>query len=166
MRPIKVLALVLLLATPGARAASPWDLPPEGSCQPAGGLHGWPVGEDAPPLPFRPGDRIETEEAGVLRSYLPPELWDHREKFFDEGMEMEIGPCFRDYGAPAFYRDATERFRSRAHLGANGSLESYTAGLPFHPDDIEATDPAAQRLRRFSLIALWDKNIAGTSRSG
>ncbi len=127
----------------GAAPASPWSLPPEGSCAPTGGLRGWPVGEDAPPVPFVPGDVIDFERAPMLESYLPPPLWEHRDKFFFEGMRLEIGPCFRDYGAPGFYRAATEKFAGRATVGEDGGLEGYTAGLPFPPEAIAADDPRA-----------------------
>lgn len=122
---------------------SPWGVPAEGSCAPEGGLHGWPLGADAPPVSFQPGEVLDLERAPLLRNYLPPELWTHREKFFFEGMQLEIGPCFRDYGAPAFFEAATRSFRGQARLTPNGGLGSYTAGLPFAPEAIARTDPRA-----------------------
>ena len=50
-------AVALGLALPAL--AGPWDVPPEGSCAPTGGLRGWPPGADAPPVPFAPGDVID-----------------------------------------------------------------------------------------------------------
>ena len=34
---------------------SPWELPAPDSCKPQEGLRGWPLGEDAPPIPFATG---------------------------------------------------------------------------------------------------------------
>ncbi|UCE86636.1 MAG: DUF1329 domain-containing protein [Deltaproteobacteria bacterium] len=126
----------------GAPAAA-WSVPAEGSCAPEGGLRGWPPGEDAPPIPFETGDVLDLEAAPRLANYLPPAIWTHREQFFFEGMQLEIGPCFRDYGPPVFFAAASETFRGRARLLDNGGLENYTAGLPFAPDAIEPSDPQA-----------------------
>lgn len=136
---LHALALVvgLLLALPAA--AGPWDVPQEGSCTPTGGLMGWPLGEDAPPVPFAPGDVIEHEKAQLLQNYLPAEIWNHRDQFFFEGMRLEIGACFRDYSAPAFYSEASEKFRGQPQVNEGGGLENYTAGRPF-PLGALATD--------------------------
>jgi hypothetical protein len=134
-------ALALGLALPAA--AGPWDVPPEGSCAPTSGLRGWPAGEDAPPVPFAPGDVIEHERAELLKNYLPAEIWSNRDKFFYEGMRLEIGACFRDYSPPAFYQAASEKFRGQATVTADGGLESYTAGRPFPLGDLAPDDPQA-----------------------
>ena len=140
------LALVLALLAAGperAEAASPWALPAEGKCQPEGGLRARP-GEDASaPVPFRTGDSFEIARLEVLRRFIPKELWQYRDRFFYEGMRLEIGPCFRDYGAPDFYRAATEKFRGQAKLDAGGGLTGYTAGQPFPPDTIDPADAQA-----------------------
>jgi len=145
--PTALTASVLILALAAlAGAAGPdshWAVPPEGACQPAGGLRGWPVGEDAPPIPFAPGDVIDFGAAEVLKSYLPAELWNQRDQFFFEGMRLEIGPCFRDYSPPAFFDEATRAFAGQARLDPEGGLEGYTAGLPFPPAAIDPADPAA-----------------------
>ena len=138
------LALGVALASPAEEPparVSPWSVPAEGSCAPEGGLRGWPPGEDAPPVPFQTGDVLDREKARLLTNYLPTEFWTHREQFFFEGMQLEIGPCFRDYGPPPFFVAATEAFRGRARLIENGGLEGYTAGLPFAPDLIDPSDP-------------------------
>ncbi|MBW2235180.1 MAG: DUF1329 domain-containing protein [Deltaproteobacteria bacterium] len=135
------LLLVLLLGAPAV--AGPWDVPPEGSCQPAAGLRGWPPGQDAPPIPFAPGDTIGHERAEILRNYLPPEIWEHRDKFFYEGMRLEIGACFRDYSAPGFYQEATAQFAGKPQLDAEGALRGYTAGRPFPPEKIDPADSQA-----------------------
>jgi len=143
-----VLALLglFVLAAGVARAehpGGPWAIPPAGTCEPAGGLKGWPIGVDAPPLPFKTGDSFALEQLAVLEGYLPPEIWKQRERFFYEGMRLEIGPCFADYSAPPFFDEATTRFSGKARLRDNGGLEDYTAGLPFPPDTIDPTDPKA-----------------------
>jgi len=93
---------------------------------------------------FREGDVLDQEDIGVLRPFLPPEFWAHRDFFFYEGMQLEIGPPFRDYAPPAVYRDATEQFSDRARLGPQSSLVGYVAGQPFPMDAIDcAADPEA-----------------------
>jgi hypothetical protein len=144
-------AVLLLGASAGAAeegkgapgASAPWSLPAPGSCQPEGGLRGWPPGEDAAPVPFQPGDVFELEGLDALQDYFPPQLFRERERFFYEGMRLAIGACFADYSPPAFYREATRRFRGRARLLANGGLADYVAGLPFPPDTIAPDDPKA-----------------------
>jgi hypothetical protein len=140
-----VVALLASLFAPaaGAEGKADFALPPEGSCRPAGGLRGWPIGQDAPPVPFQTGDVISLEKAASLRAYLPPALWEQRERFFYEGMRLEIGPCFRDYGPPAAFTDATQKFRGQAKILENGGLGGYTAGLPFPPGEIDPADPQA-----------------------
>jgi hypothetical protein len=140
---MRALVAIAVAWTAWAAHASPWTLPPEGSCAPQGGLTGWPIGEDAPPVPFEPGDSIEISRIALLRSYLPPEIWEHRERFFFEGMTLEVGPCFRDYAPPAFFSDATNQFAGRSTLLPNGGLVDHVAGLPFPPGSIDPKDPQA-----------------------
>ena len=140
------LVVALFLATPSAFAGdsestpvSPWAVPPEG-CAPPGGLRA-ALSEDAPAsLPFTTGDIIQYGAADVLSGFIPALIWAHRERFFYEGMRLEIGPCFRDYSPPEFYRAATERFAGEVKLREDGGLEGYVAGRPF-PDG--AIDPRA-----------------------
>jgi hypothetical protein len=112
-----------------------------GACTPTGGLRGWPVGGDAPALPFHPGDTVSMEKVPVLRSDLPAAIWEQRDHFFIDGMRLEIRPCFREYEPPAFFRDATEKFRGRARLIEDGGLADDTAGLPSPPDAFAPSDP-------------------------
>ncbi len=149
-----LLALWAVLAASG----TPWALPPEGRCTPSGGLRGWPVGEDAPPIQFQTGEVLDAGKLDLLRSYLPPEIWEHRERFFFEGMALEIGPCFRDDGAPDFFVEATEKFRGQARLLENGGLADHTAGLAFPPDTIDPEDALAG-LR-------WAWNVQSRYRAG
>jgi Protein of unknown function (DUF1329) len=132
------LALVFSAAPALAQAASPWALPAAGSCAPSGGTHAKPGAppEDATSSPFKPGETFAIDRLAVLERYLPDFLWTNRDRFFYEGMRLEIGPCFRDYGAPEFFVAATEQGRGKATLAADGGLSGWTAGLPFHPGDI------------------------------
>ncbi len=142
-------------AAPAQTAASgpPWALPPPGSsCSPPGGIAGWPAGEDAAGVPFQVGDTFQLSRLETLKNFLPPELWAYRERFFHEGMRLEIGACFADYSPPGFYTAATETFRDRARLLPNGGIENYTAGQPFPMLEIAPEDPAAG--------AKWAWNVA------
>jgi len=125
-------------------AGPPWALPPPGSsCNPPGGLAGWPVGEDAAGVPFQLGDTFQLSRLEMLKNFLPPELWAYRERFFHEGMRLEIGACFADYGPPDFYRAATETHRGQARILPNGGIDNYTAGQPFPMLEIAPEDPLA-----------------------
>jgi hypothetical protein len=139
------LALALFAAPSLAEPESPWKLPAEGSCAPAGGTHAKPgaPAEDAATVPFKVGDTFAIDRLATLERYIPDFLWTNRDRFFYEGMRLEIGPCFRDYGAPDFFTSATEQGRGKATLTANGGLANWTAGLPFHPADIASDAPDA-----------------------
>src|SRR5262245_35863773 len=117
---VLALALALLGAPVSAEDASPWTLPAEGACAPSGGLRAKPGAppEDVSALPFKTGDTLNIESLPVLERYLPDFVWPNRERFFYEGMRLEIGPCFRDYGAPDFFTKATDAGRSKAKLTA------------------------------------------------
>ena len=85
-------------AAPGPQADAaptqlPWALPRPNSCQPDGGLRGWPPGQDAPPIPFQPGDHFAVNQIEVLKEFIPPFVWEYRDRFFYEGMRLEIGRC-------------------------------------------------------------------------
>ncbi len=93
---------------------------------------------------FKEGDVITFDQAEVLRAYLPKEFWAHRDFFLYEGMQLKIGPFFRDYSPADAYNDATARFEGQARLGPDGSLENYTAGQPFPTEKIDCSgDPQA-----------------------
>jgi hypothetical protein len=143
-----LLGLVFSLAlAPAAAAADAWSLPEPGSCNPKGGRLSAGGEEDATRFPFDEGARIGPDRVDALRSYLPPFVWEERERFFHEGARLEVGPCFRDYAAPAFFREAGSR---PARLGPDGELLDYGAGLPFAPEGISADDPRA------GLAWLWN----------
>ena len=67
----------------------PWALPPVDSCRPQGGLRGWPPGQDAPPIPFQPGDHFAMNQIEVLKGFVPLFVWEHLDRFFCEGMRLE-----------------------------------------------------------------------------
>ncbi|HJO23528.1 MAG TPA: DUF1329 domain-containing protein [Myxococcota bacterium] len=121
----------------------PWTFPPIDSCQPGESLRGWPPGTDAPAFPFHTGDTFSMEELDALKDFLPPYVWEQRDRFFYEGMQLEIGRCFADYSPPSFYRAATAAHVGEPKLAEDGGLVDYTAGLPFPPDRFGPEDPEA-----------------------
>jgi hypothetical protein len=140
----RLAALILASSIASAATAAdegPWAIPPPDACDPKDGLRGWPIGEDAPPVPFVPGDSMSLEQLESLRDFMPPALWEQRDKFFYEGMRLTIGPCFADYSPPAFFQEATASFAGQAKIEGKGGLGAYTAGLPFAPDALAADDP-------------------------
>jgi len=148
LRSFAIAMAVALVAIP-ARAtdegpfAAAWAIPDEG-CKPEGGLRGADRGDDASLVfLFEPGATIDHAALEQIRRFLPKEVWEHRERFFFDGMRLEIGGCFRDYAPPDFFAAATERFRGQATLGEDGALEDHVAGLPFAPDAIDPKDPQA-----------------------
>ena len=102
--------------------------------------------EDLAPGPptFKEGDVITMDEIESLKPFLPKEFWANRDFFFYEGMQLKIGPFFRDYSPPPEYQAATEQFRGQARVGPENSLENYTAGQPFPMEEIDCLgDPQA-----------------------
>jgi hypothetical protein len=138
---------VLLARAPEARA---FDVPPEGSC--AGRPIQWtpesgPGAADAIPPAWKPGDKVVFEELTRLQRWLPQEVWDRRDAFFFEGMQMEIGPCYRRYPTPDYFDAATQANAGKAAVDAAGNLQGYAGtGLPFAPSSI-ADDAADSGLR-------------------
>jgi hypothetical protein len=93
---------------------------------------------------FKEGDIITMDKLESLKPFLPPAFWSNRDFFFYEGMQLEIGPFFRDYSPPPAYQAATERFKGQPRIGPENSLENYTAGQPFPMDEIDCLgDPQA-----------------------
>ncbi len=127
----------------GSTSASVWDVPAPGACSANRGVVELGAAADSSPLPFHPGQVVSFEQLEVLRDFVPSVLWTYRERFFYEGMTLEIGPCFRDYSPPAFYQDATSKLSGSATLNDGGGLEGYAAGLPFPPETIGPKDPDA-----------------------
>jgi len=121
--------------------------PEEGECPSLSprGSDGQPD-TDATPLILKEGMQVDAEGLRALQSLLPSEIWRHREKFFFEGMLMEIGPCHRRYPLPKFYSEATAQHANKVELDAEGNLANYVAGIPFPQASIDpAEDLAATR---------------------
>lgn len=132
-------ALLSTAWTLTARAGGP---PPEGTCPPIQGVL-VPDSQDVMSVPLHEGMVLGAQHLFLLKNLLPPEVWAQRQIFFFEGMRMEIGPCHRRYPVPDFYREATEKFRGKARVDAEGNLRDYVAGLPFPPDAIDVGEPDA-----------------------
>ncbi|MCP5070626.1 MAG: DUF1329 domain-containing protein, partial [bacterium] len=93
---------------------------------------------------FSEGDVIDFEQLEAIRPFLPEEFWSNRDFFFYPGMQLEIGPFHRDYGAPPVYTAKTEKFKGQASIGPGNSLENYESGQPFPMEEIDCTgDPQA-----------------------
>jgi hypothetical protein len=108
-----------------------------------------------PGVPFKEGDVITFDDLAKLKDYLPPEFWKNREFFFYEGMELEIGPFFRDYREAPVYLEATEKFKGTAGVGKDGALADYVAGRPF-PGAIDCKgDPYAASRIIWNFVKRW-----------
>ena len=151
------LAVIALALSGVAAAASSWEVPAPGSCerQPPI-LMSPPPDWDAPPLSLpKPGETLSNENAERLRYLLPPELWEKRDRFLFDGMQMEIGPCYRDYSPPPFFVEATEKLHGAVTLSGDGTLAGYKAGLPFPPETIAADDPHAGLKWAWNRVYRW-----------
>jgi hypothetical protein len=105
---------------------------------------------------FKEGDTITFDTVDKLRPFLPAEFWDNRDFFLYEGMKLEIGPTQRDYSPAPEYTAATERFRGQARIGPDGSLENFTAGMPFPIEEIDCLgDPDAGVKIMWSFDYQW-----------
>ncbi|MEE8557824.1 MAG: DUF1329 domain-containing protein, partial [Myxococcota bacterium] len=113
------------------------------------------VEDVVPGVPFNEGDVLSFEDLDKLKDYLPEEFWKNREYFFFEGMELQIGPFFRDYPVAEEYRAATERYRGQSQLGKDGSLVHYTSGQPFETIDC-AGDPDAGKKLIWNFVKRWE----------
>jgi hypothetical protein len=137
-RPLAALALTLpLLLLPAARAHA--GLPSEGACPRIGGGEGGAAAEDASGELLKEGSRVGLGDLMRLQRLIPEEVWQHRDVFFHEGMQLEIGPCHRRYSFPSFYEKATAAHAGTATLDDDGNLSGYEAGLPFPPDAIDTS---------------------------
>ena len=97
-RPFWLFSLVLSLALAAPAAAQQEDVGP-----------GTPT--------FKEGDVITMDKIESLKAFLPPEFWSNRDFFFYEGMQLQIGPFFRDYTPAPEYLAATEQFKGQSRLG-------------------------------------------------
>ncbi|MBW2713507.1 MAG: DUF1329 domain-containing protein, partial [Deltaproteobacteria bacterium] len=113
---------------------------------------GFPAG-----FPFSQGDVVGYDELTQIQEYLPEEIWDNRDLVFFKGMQMQMGPPFRDYRPAEAYQNATETFRGQPRLGLDGSLENYTAGQPFPMEDIDClNDPDAGTKIMWNFDYQWE----------
>jgi hypothetical protein len=112
--------------------------------------------EDAVPgVQFKEGDTLSYDQLDQLKEYLPPPFWKNREYFFYEGMELQVGPFYRDYSETKVYLDATEQHHASAKVGPDGSLEGYVAGRPF-PGEIDCQgDPDAGNKIIWNFMKRW-----------
>jgi hypothetical protein len=152
-----LLALVLARPAGAGLPDDPWRVPPPGACtSEAPRLLNPPAAKDAPPVtPPMPGDSIGAENAERLRDFVPPEIWEKRERFFYEGMHMEIGPCYRDYSPPEFFQKVTRELHGAVTLEPDGTLSGYRAGVPFPPDTIAPDDPRAAQKWAWNAVSSY-----------
>jgi hypothetical protein len=151
------LALAPLLAS--SLQAAP---PPEGTCPTLAGTlpeHRRP--QDAFAVTIEEGMRLGLAQLPLLENLLPREIWQFREVFFYEGMQMEMGPCHRRYPLPDFFEEATRTYAGQSELDDEGNLRGYVAGLPFPQEAIDPEAPDAgwrwawnfqQRFRGFGPV--------------
>ncbi|MCH2171442.1 DUF1329 domain-containing protein [Myxococcota bacterium] len=93
------------------------------------------------------------DDISKLKPFLPEQVWDNRDFFFYEGMQLEIGPTMYDYSPADAYKAATERYKGEARIGPDGSLENFTAGQPFPTEEIDCLgDPLA------GVKIMWSHN--------
>ncbi|MBW2421732.1 MAG: DUF1329 domain-containing protein, partial [Deltaproteobacteria bacterium] len=106
---------------------------------------------------FKEGDIITFEQVEALKPYVPEEFWANRDFFLYEGMQLEIGPFYRDYSPPEAYKAATEKYRGQSKIGPDGSLENYVTGRPFPMDEIDCTgDPQAALKIMWNFDYTWN----------
>jgi hypothetical protein len=106
-------------------------------------------------LALSEGAVIAFDQLAALEEYLPPEVWEWRDRFFHEGMQLEVGPCFRSYAPPGFFRGATAENSGRAKLLPGGGLAEATAGLPFDPQAIDPEDAQSGQKWAWNAARRW-----------
>ncbi len=112
---------------------------------------------------FKEGDVIPYEDIARIKAFLPEEIWAYRDFVFYEGMELKIGPSFRDYTPSQAYKDASARNRGKAKLGPDGSLNSHISGAPFDAKSIDcAGDPLAGTKLMWNFDYQWEGDGANT----
>jgi hypothetical protein len=116
------------------------------------------VAQDAGPgFPFKEGDKVTFNQVEKLKPFLPPEFWEHREYFFYERMEIEIGPAQRNYEGQPVYEKATQEHVGKAKIGKDHSLEGYVAGRPFQNAEIKCkSDPQAGAKIIWNFSKAWN----------
>ncbi|MCH6563726.1 MAG: DUF1329 domain-containing protein [Myxococcales bacterium] len=121
--------------------------------------------EDVPPgFPFKEGDVLSFDDINKLKDYLPPEFWEHREYFFYEGMAIEMGPSYRDYGLSDAFIAATQKHAGQVKIGRDGALANYIAGQPFLNESIDCKgDPQAGLKIIWNFAKRWDGDGSHTN---
>ena len=115
------------------------------------------VGDVAPGVLFKEGDVISFGQIDKLKDYLPAEFWENREYFFYEGMQIEIGLAYREYGVAKAYAAASQNFKGQPRIGQDGALENYTAGQPFATEEIDCQgDPHAGTKIIWNFVKGWE----------
>ena len=89
-----------------------------------------------------------------LEPYLPTQYWVQRDVFFPPGMEMEIGPAFRDYSPPPVYQEATQKHAAAVTFGPDDTLTGYHSGQPF-PKVACNEDPKAGAKLIWNFVWRW-----------
>ncbi len=112
---------------------------------------------------FKEGDVISFDKVESIKNFVPAEFWANRDFFFYEGMKMEIGPSFKDYGQPPEYLAASEKYKGKAKIGPDESIENYVAGFPFDPASIDCKgDPQAGTKHIWNFVSQWDGDGSDT----
>ncbi len=113
---------------------------------------------------FSEGDVIDFERLDAIKPFLPEEFWSNRDFFFYPGMQLEIGPFFRDYTPADAFKAKTTKFKGQPRIGPGNSLENYASGEPFPIEDIDCLgDPEAGVKIMWNFDYRW--NGAGNTAS-
>ncbi len=113
---------------------------------------------------FAEGDVIDFEKIEAIRPFVPEDFWSNRDFFFYPGMQLEIGPFYRDYTAADVFKAKTEKFKGQSRIGPGNSLENYESGEPFPMADIDCEgDPQAGTKIMWNFDYRW--NGAGSNAS-
>jgi hypothetical protein len=121
-----VACLLLALALP----AQGFVVPAEGQCPPypvRPGGEDAPPGEDVVPPLLPPGTVLDLDGAPRLEGFLPREVWERRELFFYEGMQLEVGPSARDSPSRGRASATTTPRRARSGRGTSDTAISEPA---------------------------------------
>jgi len=82
------------------------------------------------------GITISGDELDSLQAWIPPGFYD---ELASSGFTLRIQDS-QDYVPHSVYLDASRRYAGQATIGADGSLQNYTAGLPFSHGQIVNAD--------------------------